>query len=138
IIYGVIFFILGYFLYATLAAFLGSLVSRIEDVQQMITPMTLLVVAGFMIAMFGLGQPEVGFITATSFIPFFTPMIMFLRVGMLNIPFWVVGLSIGLLVATIILLAVFGARVYRGGVLMYGKSTSFKDIKTALQLTKKK
>ncbi|MCM3586051.1 ABC transporter permease [Mesobacillus maritimus] len=138
IIYGVIFFILGYFLYATLAAFLGSLVSRIEDVQQMITPMTLLVVAGFMIAMFGLGQPEVGFITATSFIPFFTPMIMFLRVGMLNIPFWEVGLSIGLLVATIILLAVFGARVYKGGVLMYGKSNSFKDIKTALQLTKKK
>ena len=56
IVYAVIFFILGYFLYATLAAFLGSLVSRIEDVQQMITPMTLLVVAGFMIAMFGLRQ----------------------------------------------------------------------------------
>jgi ABC-2 type transport system permease protein len=138
IAYAVIFFILGYFLYATLAAFLGSLVSRIEDVQQMITPMTLLVVAGFMIAMFGLGQPEAPFITFTSFIPFFTPMIMFLRVGMLNIPLWETGLAIGILAGTIILLALFGARVYRGGVLMYGKSNSFKDIKTALQLTKKK
>lgn len=136
IAYAVIFFILGYFLYATMAAFLGSLVSRIEDVQQMITPMTLLVVAGFMMAMFGLGQPEAPFVKYTSFIPFFSPMLMFLRVGMLNIPFWEIALSIGILVATIAFLAIFGARVYRGGVLMYGKSNSFKDIKKALQLTK--
>jgi len=137
IIYAVIFFLLGYFLYATLAAFLGSLVSRIEDVQQMITPMTMLVVAGFMMAMFGLGQPEATFIKIASFIPFFTPMLMFLRVGMLNIPIWEAALSIGILVVTIMVLAFFGARVYRGGVLMYGKSNSFKDIKKALQLTKK-
>jgi ABC-2 type transport system permease protein len=137
IAYAVIFFILGYFLYATLAAFLGSLVSRIEDVQQMITPMTLLVVAGFMIAMFGLGKPDSPFIIITSYIPFFTPMIMFLRVGMLNIPVWESVLGISILVGTIVILAVFGARVYRGGVLMYGKSNSFKDIKKALQLTKK-
>ena len=136
IIYAVVFFILGYFLYATLAAFLGSLVSRIEDVQQMITPMTLLVVAGFMIAMFGLGKPDTPFITITSYFPFFTPMIMFLRVGMLSIPAWETMLGIVILVATIIVLAIFGARVYRGGVLMYGKSSSFKDIKKALQLTK--
>ncbi|MFD0829183.1 ABC transporter permease [Neobacillus sp. M.A.Huq-85] len=136
--YAVIFFILGYFLYATLAAFLGSLVSRIEDVQQMITPMTLLVVAGFMIAMFGLGKPDSSFITVTSYIPFFTPMIMFLRVGMLNIPFLESFIGICILVATIIALAIFGARVYKGGVLMYGKSNSYKDIKKALQLTKNK
>jgi ABC-2 type transport system permease protein len=137
IVYAVIFFILGYFLYATLAAFLGSLVSRIEDVQQMITPMTMLVVAGFMIAMFGLGKPDAPFITITSYIPFFTPMIMFLRVGMLTIPVWEALLGIAILVTTIIFLAIFGARVYRGGVLMYGQSNSFKDIKKALQLTKK-
>ncbi|MGG1677305.1 ABC transporter permease [Neobacillus sp. NRS-1170] len=138
IMYAVIFFILGYFLYATLAAFLGSLVSRIEDVQQMITPMTLLVVGGFMIAMFGLGKPDAPFITATSYIPFFTPMIMFLRVGMLTIPAWEAILGISILVLTIAALAVFGARVYRGGVLMYGQSNSYKDIKKALQLTKNK
>jgi ABC-2 type transport system permease protein len=136
IVYAVIFFILGYFLYATLAAFLGSLVSRIEDVQQMITPMTFLVVGGFMIAMFGLGKPDAAFITITSYIPFFTPMIMFLRVGMLTLPAWEAILGIAILIATIVALAVFGARVYRGGVLMYGKSNSFKDIKKALQLTK--
>jgi ABC-2 type transport system permease protein len=136
IIYAVIFFLLGYFLYATLAAFLGSLVSRIEDIQQMITPMTLLVVAGFMIAMFGLTQPEAPFITITSYIPFFTPMLMFMRVGMLTLPIWEPILGIAILLVTIIILAIFGARVYKGGVLMYGKSTSFKDIKKALQLSK--
>ncbi|WP_010283536.1 ABC transporter permease [Bacillus timonensis] len=135
-VYAGIFFILGYFLFATLAAFLGSLVSRIEDVQQMITPMTLLIVAAFMIAMFGLTKPESTVITITSYIPFFAPMIMFLRVGMLTLPTWEIALSIGILILTITLLAIFGARVYRGGVLMYGKSSSFKDIKKALQLTK--
>lgn len=136
IIYAVVFFVLGYFLYATLAAFLGSLVSRIEDVNQMIMPMTFLVVAGFLLAMFGLSNPEAGYITVTSYIPFFTPMLMFMRVGMLNLPVWEPLAGIGILIVTIIILAVFGARVYRGGVLMYGKSNSFKDIKRALQLTK--
>ncbi|WP_313799190.1 ABC transporter permease [Cytobacillus sp.] len=138
IIYAVVFFILGYFLYATLAAFLGSLVSRIEDVQQMITPMTILIIAGFMIAMVGLGQPETTFITITSYIPFFTPMLMFMRVGMLTLPAWEPLLGIVILLITIVVLAIFGARVYKGGVLMYGKTNSFKDIKKALQLTKNK
>ena len=97
----------------------------------------ILVVAAFMIAMFGLNSPESFFITATSFVPFFTPMIMFLRVGLLPVPFWEVALSLVLLIATIGLLAFFGAKVYRGGVLMYGKSASLKDIKKAVQLTKK-
>ncbi|WP_085506878.1 ABC transporter permease [Thalassobacillus devorans] len=136
-VYLIVFFILGYLLYATLAAMLGSLVSRIEDVQQLIAPMTLVIVAAFMIAMFGLNAPDSGFVTVTSYIPFFTPMLMFLRVGMLDVPIWEVGLSIGMLIATIMLLAVIGARIYSGGVLLYGKSSSLKDIKAALQLSKK-
>lgn len=137
IVYAVVFFILGYLLYATMAALLGSLVSRIEDVNQFIMPMTFLIVIGFLIAVFGLSNPDTSFITITSYIPFFTPMIMFLRVGMLNIPTWEIVLGIGLLIATIIVLAIFGARVYRGGVLMYGKAGSIKDIFKAIQLTKK-
>ncbi|MBT2573960.1 ABC transporter permease [Bacillus sp. ISL-51] len=136
VIYAVIFFLLGYFLYATLAAFLGSVVSRIEDVQQTIQPMTFLVVAGFMIAMFGLGRPDAGFITVTSYIPFFTPMIMFLRVGMLDIPFWQVAVGIGLTLVTILILAVIGARIYKGGVLIYGNAGGFKAIKQALRISK--
>jgi ABC-2 type transport system permease protein len=137
IIYAIVFFLLGYFLYATLAALLGSLVSRIEDVQQMILPMTFLVMIGFFIAMFGLGMPESTFVTVTSYIPFFTPMVMFLRVGMLNIPPVEPILGIVVLLVSIVILAIFGARIYRGGVLMYGKSNSFKDIKKAIELTKK-
>ncbi|MBY0123087.1 ABC transporter permease [Bacillus sp. S/N-304-OC-R1] len=136
IIYALVFLLLGYFLYATLAAFLGSLVSRIEDVQQMIMPMTMVVVAGFMISMFGLSQPDTSFITIASYIPFFTPMLMFMRVGMLTLPMWEPLLGIAILIITIVILAIFGSRVYKGGVLMYGKSNSFKDIKKALQITK--
>ncbi|MED3911832.1 ABC transporter permease [Peribacillus simplex] len=137
IIYAIIFALLGYFLYATLAACLGSVVSKIEDVQQMISPMTMLVVIAFMIAMFGLGNPSASYITITSFIPFFTPMIMFLRVGMLEVPFWEIAISIAVLILTIVLLGIIGAKIYRGGVLMYGSSKSLKSIKNALQLSKK-
>src|SRR5690625_4038460 len=136
-LYAILFFILGYFLYATIAAMLGSLVSRVEDVQQLLMPMVMLIVVAFIIAMVGLGMPEAKFITITSYIPFFTPMIMFLRVGMLDVPIWEVIISVGLLVGTIIILAILGARIYRGGVLMYGPSRSLKDFKKALMLTKK-
>lgn len=137
IIYAMIFTLLGYLLYATLAACLGSIVSRVEDVQQAVTPMMLLIVAAFMLAMFGLGNPSATYITFTSFFPFFTPMLMFLRVGMLDVPFWEVSLSIVILLVSIAVLAVFGARVYKGGVLMYGSSKSLENIKRAFQLTKK-
>ena len=136
LIYAVIFFLLGYFLYATLAALLGSLVSRTEDVQQIIMPMTLLIVAGFMIAATGLGNPEMAYIKYASFFPFFAPLVMFLRVGMLELPVWEPLLAIGIMLVTIFLLGFFGARVYRGGVLMYGPSRSLKDIKKAIQLGK--
>ncbi|WP_152654906.1 ABC transporter permease [Oceanobacillus sp. CFH 90083] len=136
-IYAVVFFLLGYFLYATLAAMLGSLVSRIEDVNQLVMPMVMLIVIAFILAVTGLSMPESTMITVTSYIPFFAPMIMFLRIGMLNIPIWEIGLSIGILVLTIVLFAALAARVYKGGVLMYGKSGSLKDLKRAINLSKK-
>lgn len=137
IIYGIIFFLLGYTLYATLAAMLGSLVSRAEDVGQLITPMIILIVIAFLVAMLGLGAPETTLVTVASFIPFFTPMVMILRIGMLPIPMWEIGLSIGILVVSIIILGLIGARVYRGGVLMYGRSASLKDFGKAMKLSKK-
>ena len=136
-IYAIIFFLLGYFLYATLSAMLGSLVTRMEDVGQILMPMTLLIVIAYMIAIFGISMPESGMVTITSFIPFFTPFVMFLRVGLLDVPAWEIGLSIGLSIGAIFILALIGARVYRGGVLMYGRSASLKDLKRALQLSKK-
>jgi len=137
LVYAVIFFLLGYLLYATLFATLGSMVSRLEDVQMVVTPVTLLVLASFFIAMFGLDSPESPFITVTSFIPFFAPLIMFLRIGMLDVAGWEIALSIALLIGTIVFFAYIGAKIYRGGVLMYGRSTSWKDMKKAMELTKK-
>ncbi|MFZ0368985.1 MAG: ABC transporter permease [Halobacillus sp.] len=137
VVYALVFFVLGYLLYATLAATLGSLVSRLEDAQQIVAPMMMLVIAAFLISIYGLGQPDAAFITISSYFPFFAPLTMFLRVGMLDIPIWEVLLSIGILIVSIALLAFLGARIYRGGVLMYGKSSSLKDLKTALQLSKK-
>lgn len=136
IVYAVVFFLLGYLLYATLAAFLGSLVSRIEDAQQMMMPMTFLVMIGFFLAMAGLGNPSASYITVLSYIPFFTPMLMFLRVGMLDLPVWA-GLSgVAVMAVTIVFMAIAGARIYRGGVLLYGKSNSLKNILKALQMSK--
>lgn len=136
LVYAVVFFILGYFLYATLAALLGSLVSRTEDVQQMIMPMTMLIVVAFILAASGLSNPELGYLQITSYIPFFAPLVMFLRVGMLDLPMWEPLLSIGIMIVTIFILGWFGARVYKGGVLMYGPSRSLKDLKKAIQLGK--
>ncbi len=136
IVYAVVFFILGYLLFAMIAAMLGSIVSRIEELQQIMTPMTLLIVVAFMLAMFGLTTPDALYIKITSFIPFFTPMIMFLRIGTSDPALWEIILSIGLLAATIVLLAYFAAKVYRGGVLMYGKTASLKDLKKAMTVHK--
>lgn len=135
IVYAVIFFLLGYFFYASLLAMIGSLVSRVEDVNQSMAPITMLVVAAFMIAMFGLQNPDATFITVMSYIPFFTPMIMFLRAGMLTLPFWEIGLGILIMVISIILLLIFGTRIYKGGVLSYQSGSVIKLLKNALKMS---
>lgn len=133
-LFAVLFFLLGYFLYAVLAALLGSLVSRTEDVQQLMLPMMFLIIIASFIAFSGMGMPEATFVTVASYIPFFAPLVMFLRVGMLDLPLWEPLLSIAIMLVTIGVLGWFGARVYRGGVLMYGSSQSLKDIRKAIRL----
>lgn len=137
IICGIVFFLLGYLLYATLSAMLGSLVSRAEDVGQLLFPVITLLIIALFIAMHGLTSPESNIVTISSYIPFFTPMVMILRIGMLNLPVWEIALSIGIMIVTIGIFGIIGARVYRGGVLMYGKSASLKDFTKAISLSKK-
>ncbi|PKG46169.1 MULTISPECIES: ABC transporter permease [unclassified Planococcus (in: firmicutes)] len=136
--YAILFFLLGYFLYAVLAALLGSLVSRTEDVQQLMLPMMILIIIASFIAFSGISMPEAGYVTVASYIPFFAPLVMFLRVGLLDIPLWEPLLSIAIMLLTIGILGWFGARVYRGGVLMYGSSQSLKDIRRAIKLGNEK
>lgn len=132
-IYFFIFYLGGFFLYAMIAAGIGSIVSRIEDVGQAIMPMIFLVMAGFFIAVFGLQTPNSTFITAMSFVPFFSPMIMFLRLGMSDPSMWEAIVSIIILFGSIIVLGWLAAKVYRTGVLLYGKRPSIKELRKAMK-----
>ncbi|WP_214699615.1 MULTISPECIES: ABC transporter permease [unclassified Exiguobacterium] len=132
VIYLLVFFLLGYLLYASLFAVLGSLVSRVEESQQMVMPVIMLLVAAFLVAMFGLNNPDATIVTILSFVPFFTPMLMFLRVMLVDVAVWEVALSIGLLVGTIGVTLWIGSKFYRGGVLFYG-TNAIKQWRQILQ-----
>lgn len=131
IIYLFVFFLLGYFLYATLLAALGSLVSRVEDAQQVTLPVILLIVAAFLISMFSLNAPTNQAVVVLSFVPFFTPMVMFLRVMLTDVPVWQVSISLILMLISIALALFIGTKFYRGGVLFYG-SNPLKQLRRIL------
>lgn len=134
--YAILFYFLGYFLYATLYAAIGSIVSRTEDLGQAVMPVTFLSLAGFYVAIFGLNSPDATFVAVCSYIPFFTPFVMFLRLGMTDPALWEVWLSIGLLVASIFVMGWLSAKIYRTGVLMYGKRPSIKELRKAMKAYK--
>ncbi|CAM4421972.1 ABC transporter permease [Paenibacillus tarimensis] len=136
LVYAAIFYFAGYFLYATLFAAVGSIVSRTEDLGQAVMPITFLSLAGFYIAIFGMTTPNATFIEVSSFIPFFSPFIMFLRIGLSDPALWEVLLSIGILFGSIFLFGWLSARIYRTGVLMYGKRPSFKELRKAMKAYK--
>ncbi len=135
-IFGLIFYLTGYFLYSTLCAAVGSIVSRTEDLAQAMTPITILSMAGFYIGIFGMSSPDSTLVQVASFIPFFTPYAMFLRIGLTDPAWWEIGLSLGLLVVTILVLGWISAKIYRTGVLMYGKRPSFKELRKAMKAYK--
>ncbi|GFN29958.1 ABC transporter permease [Paenibacillus xylaniclasticus] len=135
-IYALFFYLIGYFLYATLYAGVGSLVSRTEELGQAVMPLTFISMGGFYIGFFSLSSPDSTFVTVTSFIPFFTPYIMFLRIGMTEPPFWQIALSLVLLLATTFASGWLSAKIYRTGVLMYGKRPSIKELRKAMKAYK--
>jgi len=135
-VYVFIFFIGGFFFYAMLFGALGSLVSRMEDMSSSQLPMMLFTLAGFFIALYGqmYGFADSAFYAACSYIPFTSPYVMLARVcGEPNIPLWQVVLSIGILYVSTGLAGLLSAKIYRIGVLMYGKPPSAKEIFTALK-----
>ncbi len=136
LVYAVIFYLTGYFLYATLFAAVGSIVSRTEDLGQAVMPLTFLSLGGFYIGIFGMTNPTAAFVEVSSFIPFFSPFIMFLRIGLADPAIWEVALSLGILVVSILLFGWLSAKIYRTGVLMYGKRPSFKELRKAMKAYK--
>jgi ABC-2 type transport system permease protein len=135
LVYLVIFFLAGYFLYAALYATVGAIVSSEEDAQQMQWPVTLLVIMAFVPFGIILHDPNSPASVVLSLVPFFAPILMFLRIALQTPPFWQIALSLALLVLTTVGLIRFAGRVYRVGVLMYGKRPSLVEVLRWLKYT---
>ncbi|AZH27884.1 ABC transporter permease [Paenibacillus sp. M-152] len=134
--YGLIFYILGYFLYAVLFAAVGSIVSRTEELGQAIMPITVLSLAAFYIGIFNIAAPDTIFVKVAGYIPFFSPTVMLLRIGLERASLLEIWLSLAILVASILLFGWLAAKIYRTGVLMYGKRPSFKELRKAMKAYK--
>ncbi|NIK79564.1 ABC-2 type transport system permease protein [Paenibacillus castaneae] len=136
LIFAVLFYLTGYLLFATLFAAVGSIVSRTEDLGQAVLPITMLSLAGFYISIFSITSPDSMLVKVSSFIPFFSPFVMLLRLGLTDPPVWEICTSIGILFVTIYVAVWISAKIYRTGVLMYGKRPTFKEIRKAMKAYK--
>ncbi|MDF2686544.1 MAG: hypothetical protein K0S55_1726 [Clostridia bacterium] len=136
-LYTILFFILGYFLYSFMYASLGSLANRTEDINTSVMPVTFLFIAAFFISFTGMmGDINSPLMIIASYVPFTSPMAMFVRVSMSTVPWWEITLSVFILIASTGLIGVFAAKIYRIGVLMYGKPPKIKELIKILKTTK--
>ncbi|WHX49817.1 ABC transporter permease [Paenibacillus woosongensis] len=133
---GLIFYILGYFLYATLYAAVGSIVSRTEDLGQAVMPITMLSLAAFYVAMFSLSSPNSLLLKVCSYIPFVSPVTILLRYGAGDATLLEVGLSLLILIVAIVFFSWLAAKIYRTGVLLYGKRPTMKELRKAMKAYK--
>ena len=127
-VYFVTFFVLGYFLFATLYAMVGAMVSSEEDAQQAQMPVTLLIIVPMMLFTMVMANPNSGTSIALSMVPFFAPTLMMMRIAVINPPVWQILLSMLIMVVTILACTWVAAKIYRVGILMYGKRPSLAEL----------
>jgi len=129
----VVFFVIGFLEYATIYAAAASLISRTEDLGSVSTPVVLPAVAAFLVAQFAAIAPNAPFSIAMSFVPFVSPFVMFARVAVSSVPSWEVGTA--MLVNAVAAVACFyvAGKIYRVGMLLYGKLPSVRQIAAALR-----
>ena len=127
-IYFIVFFLLGYFLYSTFFAAIGSMVNSEREAQQLQTPVIMFLVLPMLLMIFIIRSPNSTLAVVLSLIPLFTPILMFLRVCVLFPPFVQVGASIVILALTVLLMMWLTSKIYRVGILMYGKRPNIKEI----------
>ena len=120
-------FALGYLLYAAILGGLGSLLSRMEDAQQLMGPVYILLIAGFLLTLYVMANPDGTLAAVGSYIPFFSPMVVFARAEMGSPAVWEIALSYSLLALTVAAAIWAAARLYRAGTLMYGKKPSLAE-----------
>lgn len=122
-----IFFILGYLLYATLFAAIGSIVEDNTDSQQFTLPVTVPLLIAMFSAIYVVNNPDGSLALWMSMIPFTSPVVMMVRIPF-GVPIWQVIISAVLLLGTFVAMTWVAAKIYRTGILMYGKKLSYKEI----------
>ena len=126
--YFFIYFIIGFFMYSTLYAVVGAICSSEEEAQQTGVPLTMLVVIPFVL-MFQLFRiPDSTLSVLLSHIPFFSPILMFMRINVLMPPLWEILLNILVMCATVLLVTLISGKIYRVGILMYGKRPTLAQL----------
>ena len=123
----VVWFLLGFVLYAIMFAAAGALAGRPEDAQNLSAPMSLLAVAGFMASIFALDDPESTLAVLGSLVPFTAPFMVPVRASLGAIPVWEYALSIVITLGSIAALTMIGGRIYAGGLLRFGSRTKLSD-----------
>ena len=116
-----VYFILGFLLYATLFAAMGALVKRQDEVQNAVQPLTWLFMVGYFVSIFSIYNPDATWVKVISYIPFWTPTTMLMRIGAGNVAWWEIALTIVLMIIAIFICALISARIYRYGILLYGQ-----------------
>lgn len=122
LVYMFVFFILGFLIYAFMYGATGSTVSKLEDINTAVMPVTMMFIIAFFVVMYSLSSSSADnlILTVCSFIPFTSPMAMFTRIAMSEVPFVQIVLSILILAASVVGVGFVSARIYRVGVLLYG------------------
>jgi len=124
----VVFFLLGYFLYGAMYAAVGAAVNSHQEAQSLVFPVMMPLLVGVMLFPMVLASPDSALAVFCSFVPLWTPLLMFLRVTTLTPPTWQLLTSIALTAATVVLMNWAAARIYRVGILMYGKRPTLLEI----------
>ncbi len=137
LIYMLVFFILGFFIYAFMFGAIGSTASKLEDINTSVMPVTMLFIVAFIVVVYSMSSGNVDntAMKICSFVPFTSPMAMFTRIAMSTVTFWEIAVSIIILIASAVAIGVLSAKIYRVGVLLYGTkpkiSSILKSIKNA-------
>jgi len=128
-----LFFVLGYFLYASLYAGIGAMCNSVQDAQQFSGVLTMGVVLPILLMMLIVKAPDQPLATVLSLIPFFSPILMFMRISVSNPPLWQVITSWVLLVVTIWLANKGAGKLFRAGILLYGATPTWGALARALR-----
>jgi ABC-2 type transport system permease protein len=123
----IFYFITGYLLYASIFAAIGSAVDNETETQQFMLPVTIPIILALMVAMGTMQNPESSLSLWCSMIPLTSPIVMMARIPF-GVPMWQLAVSMALMVVTFLAFVWMAAKVYRTGILMYGKKTSWKEM----------